>query len=235
MEFITHSNCCYLLGGALLKNGQFAFVMGRYSSDLRTVIDNNMKSKKRWYRGRCNGPFKDMAQVICIKLDIAYGMKTLHKHGILHRDLKAVNILVRKHKLTDDYTCDVADFESSVGIYGSGFWRAPELLEQAKINQLRPEIMTKEVDVYSYAMTYYEILTGKGPFEDEQVITGAANLRTRVMEGARPPLPSTNSLIDERVRELVEACWHQEPSKWPSFKQIVERLSQHQNCQNWRF
>ncbi|XP_073386580.1 uncharacterized protein [Physcomitrium patens] len=121
MEFITHSNCCYLLGGALLKNGQFAFVMGRYSSDLRTVIDNNMKSKKRWYRGRCNGPFKDMAQVICIKLDIAYGMKTLHKHGILHRDLKAVNILVRKHKLTDDYTCDVADFESSVGIYGSGF------------------------------------------------------------------------------------------------------------------
>lgn len=36
--------------------------------------------------------------------------------------------------------------------------------------------MIKEVDVYSYVMICYEILIGKGFFEDEQVIIGVVNL-----------------------------------------------------------
>lgn len=121
MEFIIYLNCCYLFGGVFLKNGQFVFVMGRYLSDLWIVIDNNMKLKKWWYCGCCNGLFKDMVQVICIKLDIVYGMKMLYKYGILYRDLKVVNIFVCKYKFIDDYICDVVDFESLVGIYGFGF------------------------------------------------------------------------------------------------------------------
>jgi serine/threonine protein kinase len=63
-------------------------------------------------------------------------MLKLHDHGILHRDLKASNVLVQLRNPKDDiptmlnsfrgygyrnYHLDVADFESSVGVMGTGF------------------------------------------------------------------------------------------------------------------
>jgi serine/threonine protein kinase len=59
---------------------------------------------------------------------IALGMDWLHSHDIVHRDLKASNVLVMKEK---NWTY-VADFECSVGVVGTGFWRAPEILQACK-------------------------------------------------------------------------------------------------------
>jgi serine/threonine protein kinase len=62
----------------------------------------------------------------------------------------------------DHYWCHLVDFETLVCVQGTGFWRAPEVLEellkQPKDRDL--EIWTQKVDIYSYAMTCYEILTG---------------------------------------------------------------------------
>jgi serine/threonine protein kinase len=68
--------------------------------------------------------------------------------------------------MNDSLCVRVADCECSVGVVGTRFWRAPEILLGIKNRDIQPYLFTKEPDVYSYAMTCYEISTGRIPFEE---------------------------------------------------------------------
>jgi serine/threonine protein kinase len=109
----------------------------------------------------------------------------------------------------------VADFEISVGVCGTRFWRAPEILGDVKNRRVNPQSFTEKSDVYSYAMTCYKILTGLEPFEREGY---PQNNYDVVLEGARPKLPRD---INPCFAELLTRCWHTEPSERPTFEEIV--------------
>lgn len=176
---------------------------------------------------------------------IAWGMLCLHNNDVLHRDLKSANVLCTddnsnphsratlsgENQAREDrsggrcISVDVADFEAPLGTVGTGFWRAPEILQQ--LQQLQQQVKegklggihllyTPAADVYSYAMTCYEILTGCIPFEGCKMSD-----YTEVLRGVRPPLPD---YIPSWVRDLVQKCWHQDPSERPSFSAIWQEL-----------
>ena len=118
------TSCCHVVIGTLLRDGRFGFVMAREEKDLRSLIDCNMLE----VGGGC-GPFpKEKAEEIMYR--VAKGMEWLHNHDIIHRDLKASNVLVSHvgrwlHSL-------VANYECSIGVVGTGFFRAPEILQACK-------------------------------------------------------------------------------------------------------
>jgi serine/threonine protein kinase len=61
--------------------------------DLRNLIECSMSSKS----GKDCGPFsKEEAEVMMYS--VALGVDWLHGHGIVHRDLKASNVLVKEFK-----------------------------------------------------------------------------------------------------------------------------------------
>jgi serine/threonine protein kinase len=203
-----------IIGGTLLQNGRFAFVLDKYCGDLRNLIDLRMQEK-----GNHGPPFDERVAVRIIG-QVARGMYTLHKSNILHRDLKASNVLVERfssghyHEYPD---CYVADFECSVGVVGTGFWRAPEILEALKRRTPAADACSPKADVYSFAMTCYEVLTGLLPFEG-QLMTNY----DLVLSGHRPHLPD---YIDPTVRALLLRCWDADPSKRPSFEKILKTLA----------
>lgn len=220
-----HEYCCFIHGGTLLKNGRFAFVLGKYWGDLRKLIDLKRR-ESQFYR------FRDHEVLRHIMIEIAKGMLKLHDHGILHRDLKASNVLVKilssrgSYILNDfdkshkGYMLDVADFESSMGVVGTGFWRAPEVLLALKDQVFGPKTWTEKGDVYSYAMTCYEVMTGRIPFEDVEINV------TDVIEGARPLWYGTRPLCKmQYLQNIVISCWHADPTLRPSFREIVSELS----------
>lgn len=199
----------------LSLHGRFAFLMFRYQDDLRSVIDKNMMRN-----GNRGLPPFEASKAFCYMIEIACGMKILHSKRTLHRDLKASNILVWSRTDEQDsgegeeFYCAVADYECSIGVFGTTFWRAPEVL-QALQDRRQPEFTTK-VDVYSYAMTCFEILTGSVPFEDH-----CKSDYSVVISGVRPELPRD---VNIHMRDLLSRCWHAIPDERPEFSEIVETV-----------
>lgn len=147
--------------------------------------------------------------------DIAAGMRTIHEHGILQRDLKSKNCL-----LSENLVVKVADFglarykDKSHGEYtfvGTPFWAAPEVI--------RHEQYDDKADVYSYAVVLWELVERKDPYGELnafQVPYLVAN------EGLRPADFTNPAPLG--LDTLMRQCWDADPEQRPEFAEIAETL-----------
>jgi serine/threonine protein kinase len=192
--------------------GNVWVVMERMAGDLRTRIDYRMA-----YLEAGQMPF-DYDNTIMMMMDIAQGMEDLHRCGLIHADLKAANILCTPcYQPESTYLfVKIGDFESSDGIVGTAFWRAPEVLQALK-NKSKP-ILSPAADVYSYGMLCYELLTGHIPFEE-----CSKSDYDVVLSGQRPELPAHFNLT---MKELLHACWQSEPGNRPGWTLIIKNLKE---------
>jgi serine/threonine protein kinase len=222
--------------GVCVKDKAVYIVMERMLGDLRNFMNRTL-IPFNW-----NDPSKYLYKLYMIWC-IASGMEQLHRRGLFHRDLKASNVLFgilteidedlarrmrpNHQDIEDSWTLSdinklffhvsikVGDYESSEGVAGTGFWRAPEVLQQLK-QDVTPVILTDKADVYSYVMLCYEILTGSIPFEGHR-----QSDYDLVLSGTRPELPA---ILSEGLRRLLESCWQTDPEQRPNFEQITWSL-----------
>lgn len=183
------------------------------NGSLEHIIDEERRAtaSKKW----------DWTKKLIMIYGIAYGMKYLHHYNIIHRDLKPGNILADDNlypKITDfglskrEHLDTSQTPHSAAGPKGTCRWMAPETNDISYVNYEKP------VDVYSFAMIVYEIMTSHLPFHkmktDYQVFDA-------VLNGQRPEF---DVHICKAIRDLIERCWDQDPSKRPTFEQIVDEL-----------
>ncbi|OMO53038.1 hypothetical protein CCACVL1_28925, partial [Corchorus capsularis] len=162
----------------------------------------------------------DRRRKLVIALDAAFGMEYLHFKNIVHFDLKCDNLLVN---LRDPQRpiCKVGDFGLSRikrntlvsgGVRGTLPWMAPELLNGSSSQ------VSEKVDVFSFGIALWEILTGDEPYASMHCGTIIGGIVNNTL---RPPIPER---CDPEWRKLMEECWSFDPEARPSFTEITNRL-----------
>jgi phage shock protein PspC (stress-responsive transcriptional regulator) len=96
---------------------------------------------------------------------IAAGVAYLHDRGIVHRDLKPGNIFL------DEGLIKIGDYGLSKFISASR--RSGQTESVGTVHYMAPEIVNgkygKEIDIYALGIIFYEMLTGRVPYEGESV------------------------------------------------------------------
>lgn len=157
-----------------------------------------------------------LEKLIAISLDIARGMEYVHSQGVIHRDLKPENILFDEDfhlKIADFGTaCEEAYCDSPAEDPGTYRWMAPEMIKHKPYG--------RRVDVYSFGLVLWEMVTGTIPYEEMTPIQAAFAV---VNKNLRPVIPTN---CPAALRALIEQCWSVHSEKRPEFWQIVKVLEQ---------
>jgi len=220
---LRHPNVVQFIGYGV-KESQPVIVSELMSMDLRRYLDEKKKNAGE-------GPPLPLLVAMNILLQIAEAMDYLHENAVMHRDLKANNVLINVVEGPDGQLSSssvqvkLTDFgESKLKLHDSGYttpmvgttrWRAPEVFE---VEENR-EKYTKSADVYSFSMLCFEVLTGDVPFKDKPLGTLFQSIR----DGMRPQLPHADYCPDY-LSEFIEKCWATNPVERPQFPTICQLL-----------
>ncbi|RKP32625.1 Pkinase-domain-containing protein [Metschnikowia bicuspidata] len=168
---------------------------------------------------KSHGKF-DQLLVRFITRQVLEGLKYLHGNGILHRDLKADNLL-----LDLDGTCKISDFgisKKSQDIYsnnaelsmqGTIFWMAPEVIHS--MVEEKKQGYSAKVDIWSLGCVVLEMFAGQRPWSNEAVISAIYKIgKTKLA----PPIPAD---IGADARDFLDRCFTINSAQRPTASELL--------------
>jgi serine/threonine protein kinase len=148
------------------------------------------------------------ARTMALVAQAADALHAAHQTGVVHRDVKPGNLLVRPNGtlvLTDfgiARSVGAAQLTAAGSVLGTASYISPE--------QAMGEQATPLSDVYALGVVAYQCLAGRRPFEGENPL----EIAMRHVREAPPPLPPD---IPPPVRLIVERAMAKQPAaRWPN-------------------
>lgn len=168
------------------------------------------------------GPL-DLTAALAVAVGIFEGLREAHQAGVLHRDVKPGNLVLRTRGETIE-GCTLIDFgvawsvwDNSVPRAGTGLYMAPE---QAG---LLAAGVGEAADLYSAGVVLYEALAGQTPFSGETV---GEVLRAHLTV-VPPPLRTLGLDVPAAVDEVLQRLLRKEPrERYRSAEGVLRDLSQ---------
>jgi len=153
--------------------------------------------------------------------DVCAALSHAHGHGVIHRDVKPENVIVRvdhgvgrRAKLMDFGIASLTDapvLTRTGEVVGTLAYMAPEQAEGRGARE--------PADVYGLALTLYECWAGTNPVARETPARTALEIghRLRALREYRPDIP-------DRLSECIDACLDPDPGLRPTLGQLQRRL-----------
>lgn len=163
--------------------------------------------------------FFENVSFIHIATQIAAGLQAAHQKGIIHRDIKSSNIMIKKDgqvKIMDFGLAKIAghsDLTKTGTTLGTVGYMSPE--------QARGQEVDQRSDIWSYGVVLYEMLTGVLPFNgDYEAVTiyNILNEEPKAIRLFRKNVPNDiTSLISDLLKKNVN-------QRVKSTQEILQRL-----------
>ena len=178
--------------------------------------ENLAQHLARW---RSKMPYDEIRAVMG---DVLLAMDDAHANGVVHRDLKPDNVLVRKEggrlrpKIADFGIAKVLEgttYTVSGALLGTCRYMSPEQVKT-------PSLADHRSDIYSLGVTLYELVTGRPPFDG----THFSVMMAHVTNVPKPP-SKLRPDIPEPLEKLILDALSKDPAKRPASCAIFrERL-----------
>jgi serine/threonine-protein kinase len=165
-------------------------------------------------------PVQDAVRIL---MEVADALSEAHAHGVVHRDIKPDNVMLRgRHALVADFGVAKAVTEAtgrqvltSAGVaLGTPAYMAPE---QATADPHQDH----RVDIYALGVLGYELLTGRAPF----AATTAQEMLAAHVTLAPDPIERWRPTVSPALAAVVMKCLAKKPAdRWQSAEEVLQHL-----------
>jgi len=147
------------------------------------------------------------AQALGIGAQIAEGLAAAHEKGIVHRDIKPDNIMIRRDGIVQIMDFGVAKLRgvsrltrerSTIGTAG---YMSPEQIQGADVDH--------RSDIFSLGVVLYELFTGELPFKGVHETA----LSYEIVNVDPPPMSRVKQGIDPLLDAVVAECLEKDPTE----------------------
>jgi serine/threonine-protein kinase len=205
MKDLNHKNLATILDFGKHEDKLFmamAFVEGE-------PLSNVLKKKKIF----------GIEETISIALQIAQGLEYAHKLGVIHRDIKPLNIVVKNSGEICIIDFSISITENSLRLtspnktMGTPEYMSPEQCTNKEI--------TLQSDIYNFGILLYEMLSGEPPF------TGSAPFAILNMhQNEKPkPLSKKNKNVPAELESIINKCLEKDTAyRYANFAEVEKDL-----------
>ncbi|KAG8928417.1 signal transducing kinase of the PAK [Tulasnella sp. 417] len=155
MQSSRHPNIVNYIDSFLHKNDLWVVMEYMEGGSLKDLVTNNNLMTE--------------GQIAAVSRETCQGLEHLHRHGVIHRDIKSDNVMLSLNgdiKLTDFSSCaQISDPNSSKRTFMvnnpySPYWMAPEVVKQKPYGP--------KIDIWSLGIVAIEMVEGEPPYFDEE-------------------------------------------------------------------
>ncbi len=185
---ISHKNVCGIYD--IAKVGNLAYIAMEYLEG-GTLVDQ--------LRGGMAA-----GEAIAVAVQVAAALAEAHAQGIVHRDLKPANVMMRGGRvpvLTDfgiarELTADQTKITAENMIVGTPIYMSPEQVSGGEVDG--------RSDLYSLGIMFYELLTGRPPYQGDTPIAVCMQHLTAPIPKLPPKLSDLDPILERMLAKKRE-------------------------------
>ena len=172
-------------------------------------------------------PVYEACEVMCQLLD---AVSYIHHNGIIHRDIKPQNIFYLPNgtiKLADFGIAvdqNIQETKTEEGIVGSVFYLSPEVC--------LGKPATKQSDIYSLGVTFFQLITGRLPYE----VGHAIDIAIAHIKKPFPSVTKYNPEVSKEIDKIIQkACKKNPRDRYKTADEMLEAIKiSMQNKENFK-